>query len=254
VTTVGKIYDAINQTAPYASAMDFDNVGILVGDREQPVEKALICLDITEQTVEEAKEVQAQLILSHHPVIFHPMRRLSGSSLPYQLAAAGISALCSHTNLDLCPALGTNLELGKALGLSAVGGELEESGGYILYGGVLPKPMSSKEFAAFVKEKLQAKSVRFTQGREIRKVFFCSGAGGDYLETAAQKGADAFVTGELKHHEALLAASLGITAVEAGHYETEKPFCKGLLQYLQPRFPQVTFVLSQKEESPVDSL
>ncbi len=252
MTTIGNLADAIDKAAPFSSAMEFDNVGILVGERSAEVRRALLALDITGQVIREAKELEAQLIISHHPVIFHPLKTLEPQSAPYQLAKEGIGALCCHTNLDLSPELGTNIALANCLELQNIRGELPCSEGYILYSGELREACTPLEFARFTKRKLQSGSLRFYQGeRNIRRVFFCTGAGGEYLLPAAQKGADAFVTGELRHHEALLASSLGITVLEAGHYETEKPFEGLLAAYLRNRFPEVQFFCSQKERPPL---
>ncbi|WP_347129340.1 Nif3-like dinuclear metal center hexameric protein, partial [Neglectibacter timonensis] len=104
----------------------------------------------------------------------------------------------------------------------------------------------------YVKEKLKASGLKYHPGsRLVRRVFLCSGAGGEGLSFAAAQGADAFVTGELKHHEALEAAVRGITAVEAGHYETERPVVPFLAAYLQKKFPNVEFICSSAEQPPM---
>ena len=116
MNTVGEIYRFIDEIAPFHTAMDFDNVGLLVGDEKQAVDRALVALDITPAVVEEASACGAQLIVSHHPVIFTPLRRLTAGSPPFLLAQKGISAICAHTNLDLA-AGGVNTCLGEALGM-----------------------------------------------------------------------------------------------------------------------------------------
>ena len=114
--TVGEIYAAMDGIAPFSSAMDFDNSGLLVGDASMPVERALLALDITLPVIEEAAALGAQLIISHHPVIFHPLRRVETDSPVYQLAKNGLGAICAHTNLDIAEAYGVNEALAKTLG------------------------------------------------------------------------------------------------------------------------------------------
>ena len=99
MTTVGEIYQEIDRWAPFATAMEFDNPGLLVGDPETPVEKVLLALDITAAEAAEAASLGCGLIVSHHPVIFHPLRRLGTQDAPYLLARDGIAAVCAHTNL-----------------------------------------------------------------------------------------------------------------------------------------------------------
>ncbi len=251
MAVVQEIFDVIDQVAPFSQAMEFDNVGLLVGDLACSVSKVLLALDITPEVVAEAEEVSAGLVISHHPVIFHPLKRLDAQSVPYLLAEKGIAALCCHTNLDLSQKVGVNVALARRLGLEEIKGELACGSGYILYSGMLREAMAPETFAAYGKERLNSDRVRLVPGqREVRKVCLCSGAGGEYLAQAAQAGGDAFLTGELRHHEALEAAALGITALEAGHYETEKPFGELLASYLSEKFPQTEFLLSKREKPP----
>ncbi len=112
---------------------------------------------------------------------------------------------------------------------------------------------SPEEFADLVKQRLGRKTVGLIPGKTpIRKVFLCSGAGGDYVSFAACRGADAYLTGEMRHHEALEAARTGVTCVVAGHYETEKPFAEFLISYLKKRIPSTAFLPSQAERGPVE--
>ena len=117
------IYDIINAVAPFSTALDFDNVGLLVGDGKTVVTRALLALDITPNVVAEAASMNANLIISHHPVIFHPVKSLGPQDMPYQLASRGIAALCCHTNLDLSPVCGVNVALGSKLGCGTCGGK-----------------------------------------------------------------------------------------------------------------------------------
>ena len=117
MASVQEIYEYINSFAPFAEALDFDNPGLLVGDGGQTVETALLALDITAPVVEEAVQKGTQLIVSHHPVIFAPLRKLKKNSVPWLLAQHDLSAICAHTNLDMASDSGVNVALSQALGM-----------------------------------------------------------------------------------------------------------------------------------------
>lgn len=245
------IMDIINAVAPFDSQLPFDNSGLLVGDGSAQVTRALLCLDITEAVIQEAAALNANLVISHHPVIFEPLRTLSGREPAYLLARNGIAALCCHTNLDLSPVCGVNVALASRLGLRNVRVEDVFGEGSVLFSGELAEPLNPEDFARLVRSRLNAGAVRLVPGEgTVKKVFLSSGAGGGEVRHAACRGADAFVTGELKHHEAIEAAGLGMTCVAAGHYETEIVFREFLAAYLKKRFPDTGFLLS-KAERPV---
>ena len=117
MTKIRDLYEYIDSFAPFRSAMSFDNVGLLVGDGEREVTKVLVSLDITRETVAEAAALGAELIVSHHPVIFEPLRTLAPGDVPYELAKVGIAAICAHTNLDLSESFGVNTCLAAAVGI-----------------------------------------------------------------------------------------------------------------------------------------
>lgn len=249
------IYDIIDAVAPFSTALDFDNAGLLVGDGNTIVTRALLALDITPAVVAEAASMNANLILSHHPVIFHPLNSLGPQDVPYQLASRGIAALCCHTNLDLSPVCGVNVALGSKLGLRNVRREDVFGEDCVLFSGDLEEPLEPQAFAALVKEKLSAPAAKFCPGQgKVQRVFFCSGAGGEYVHQAACRGADAYLTGEMKHHEELEAAQSRLTCVAAGHYHTEKVFGEFLASYLRKRVPDTAFLLSQAEAAPMGAL
>lgn len=250
MTTIDEIYRYIDGFAPFRTALSFDNVGLLVGSGETPVQRVLLALDITAEVVEEAAEKDCQLIISHHPVIFQPVRRLSAESVPYRLAQAGIAALCAHTNLDLSPE-GVNTALAAALALQDVRAlcrHTPECGGdplaYAVYG-VLEQADTPRQFATYVKLTLSCEGVRWIEGNKpVKTVALCSGAGGDMVFEAAAQGIDAFVTGEIKHHELLAAREAGLTVVDAGHFKTENVVLPPLAQRLQKQFAGVAFSIA----------
>lgn len=232
--TVHEILEYIDSRAPFATAEEWDNPGLLVGSGTQPVSRVLVALDATDGALKTAKAVGAELILTHHPVIFTPLRRLTGDSLPYRLAAEGIALIAAHTNLDKA-AGGVNDTLAQQLGLT----DVTVAADGITRIGVLPETEDPTAFARRVATALDA-PVRLGGRRPVRTVAVCGGSGGDFIPTLIGQ-ADAFVTGEVKHHQWLEAAE-DLTLVEAGHYATEVPVVDTLCEWLQEAFPALTVV------------
>ncbi len=236
MTTIRQIEDFCKKTAPYETADEWDNIGLLVGEESTAVDKALLALDITPGVIEEAAENGTQLIISHHPVIFEPLRYLEPGEPAYLLAKHGIAALCLHTNLDRAEQ-GVNTALANALGLKNT---TFYPADYLLVGEP-ETPADAKAYAAFVKERLDAPSVRFTDGK-VTRVAVSSGGGGEGVMLARQYGFDAFVTGEMKHHHYLWAVSHKIAAFDAGHYPTENVVMEPLGKLLAEAFPETEFI------------
>lgn len=227
------IYQYLDQIAPFELQMDFDNAGFLVGDREAEVGRVMVALDVTLDVVGEARRKKCQLIVTHHPLIFHPLKAVTPAD-PTQAVVAELirrntGLICAHTNLDLAPG-GVNDVLMDTLGVKTLGilekmGDRDGLGDYGLgRWGELPQAVEPKAFAAHVKKALGTRAVRAVPGtRPVKKVAVCGGAGGDMVEVAASLGMDAYVTADVKHHEFLAARALGITLLDAGHYATEDP-------------------------------
>ena len=234
--------------APFGTADEWDNIGLLAGSGDAEVSDVLLALDITADVVNEAKEKGAQLIISHHPVIFEPLRNIEPGTAPYLLAKYDIAALCLHTNLDRAQ-LGVNTQLAKALGLKNTTLYPDD---YIMVGEP-EKTMTADGFAAFIKERLGAPSIRYTDG-SVSLVAVSSGGGGGGVELYREYGFDAFVTGEMKHHNFNFAVERGIAAFDAGHYPTENVVIKPLRDMLAERFPSVRFGISERYGCPYKSL
>lgn len=241
MTDVGKIFDALNVFCPFEVHEPWDNVGILVGERAAEVRKAAVVLDITADAVKQAHVLGAQIVVSHHPVIFNAIKALEPSDPVYLLASFNMNAVCAHTNLD-CADGGVNDVLARCLELENVEKVLSnEAQTPILRTGELKSELSTEAFARYVVEKLGC-HVRFADGKRIiKKVMLCGGAGGEFFADAAAYGCEALVTGEIKHHEFLAASACGVTAVEAGHFETETPVVDVLKCYLEQAVPEVEF-------------
>lgn len=235
--TVQHIAEIMNRIAPKKFAEEWDNPGLLVGSPAARVEKIFVCLDVTDKTVRDAADFGADLIVAHHPIIFHAVKNFR-TDLPLgrkleTLIKNNISVFAAHTNLDSAPG-GVNDVLAEKIGLVDVKmfGDEEISLGRI---GRLPEKMSAKDFAEHVKKNLSAESVRLINAGdfEIEKVGICGGAGGDIIQKAKFFGAQAFVTGDVKYHEAQNAVETKIHVVDAGHFATEFPIVHALKNFLE---------------------
>ena len=249
MATVNDIYAFLNDLAPVRYQMDFDNAGFLVSDGSTAVERVLLALDITNEVIAEAAALHAQLIVSHHPLIFTPLRRATADDLTGRkvlaLARNGIAAICMHTNLDIADG-GVNDALMAALGAEVTGG-LEPSGtaddgSALTCGrvGRLLEPMALSDFLPYVADRLHANGLRYVDGgRPVQKLAVCGGSGGSMLDLAAQMGCDTFVTADLKYNHFEEAKYCGLNLIDAGHFETENPICDVLEGILREAFPEI---------------
>ena len=227
--TPQQVLEILQQLAPAELACHWDNVGLLV-DAGRPVTAIATALDITPAVVEEAALNGCQLIVSHHPVIFDPLKRLSAGEVPALLLQNGISAICMHTNLDAAEG-GVNDTLSDLLGIRDRRNFAENCGRI----GTLAKPVTAAQLAALCGEMLHTHCKFVEAARPIRTLAEVSGAGGSYLQEAIDLGADCFVTGEAAHHIALLAKQKGVGLVVAGHWGTEHPIARVLAEQLAAR-------------------
>lgn len=242
--TVKDIYNYIDSFAPFETALGYDNTGLLMGDSTTQVKNVLVSLDITEDVLNEAHSMGAELIISHHPVIFKPLKSINSNSIPYMLARLNLSAICAHTNLDLSPE-GVNICLAHTLGLENI--TLTDEGIAVGDLSANNNKLNSKQFAEFVKNKLNCNGVRYTNIKNsINRVSVGGGACGEYIYLAKSLGADAFLTGEIKHNHILESHNINLTVVDAGHYKTEDVVIDFLVQKLSEKFPNIVFLKSQK--------
>ena len=236
------IFEYTETFAPISSQADFDNCGLLMGDMEKEVKNVLLSLDVTPEVIEEAKALKADLIISHHPVIFSPLKALNSGSVPYLLAREDIAALCLHTNLDRARDCGVNICLAKALGLSQIELFPED----FIAVGAPERKLSVFDLAKEVKNTLNCESVEYILGEKIvERIAASSGAGGDGFIRAKELGADVLVTGEVKHHQLLKAHVLGVPIIAAGHFHTEDVAIQPLCEKLSQKFPEISFSKSE---------
>lgn len=242
MTTVKNIYDFINSFAPFDTQEEWDNSGHLVGDFRKEVKRVVLSLDCTKEVVGFAEDIDADLILTHHPVIFNGVKSIKGDTALYSMIRADIACISAHTNFDKAQC-GINHNLADMLELK----DTEQlCNGFVLVGS-LDEPMSMDDFAELVNQRLDCSGIRYTDtDRIISRVAVGGGACSEFMWDALAK-ADCFVTGDLKYHEMLDASQEGCAVISAGHYETENtPFLK-LKDKLEGVFGDVEFVVAQRE-------
>ncbi|MGN1419872.1 MAG: Nif3-like dinuclear metal center hexameric protein [Acutalibacteraceae bacterium] len=240
---VKDISDYINSFAPYATKCDWDNCGILIGKPDDEVKKIGFCLDLTSETLKEAINQGVNLMITHHPVIFKEKKNFLDDDLTFKAAVNHINIISAHTCFD-CADGGVNDVLCELLELYDTEKiESEECVLPMARIGSLKEEISSLDFASFVSKKLNT-TVRFVDcGNQIRKAAVCGGAGMSFLDEVINSGADAYVTGDISHHEMLEAKEKGITVVAAGHYETEYPAMNQLKKRISEKFDNIDCVL-----------
>ncbi len=245
------IANHIETLAPRHLACDWDNVGLLVGDMEREVKKVLISLDNDEHVVAEAERLGADMIISHHPIMFTPINRITESD-PQQrmirhMCRTNICHYAAHTNMD-CAIGGLNDYLAKKLGLSGAA-VIEETCDGAGFGRLaeLSKETTLESMISLCEERLNLDSVRYVGelDRKIRKIAVNSGSGSDILGECINLGVDLLITGDLKYTPAREAYERGIAVIDAGHYGTEVIFTELMKEYLEKEFYDIEFIISK---------
>ncbi len=244
--TVQDIYALLEQKAPIDLAEEWDNVGLLIGDAMAEVSSVVVALDVTDAVVETAVQNKAELVITHHPVIFDPLKSVPADSRVYRLIRTGVSVISMHTNADKTEG-GVNDCLCEKLGLSDV--EIAPDGMSRI--GKLPASMTAEVFASYVSQCLDT-AVRVKVGTDmIRTVALCGGGGADFVLPLLDK-ADAALTGEAKHNQWLSVPSTK-TLVDGGHYATEVAITDRFCEWLHDAFPNLNIIL-HKGEAPYKTI
>lgn len=251
--TVEQVLNYLNTLAPMSTAESYDNVGLLAGDSSEMITGIAACLDITEEIINEAVSKNANLIISHHPVIFHPLKRVLKGNPVYSLIQNRINAVAVHTNFDMCEA-GVNDALLELLGWesSCVIQQTQPTG--LGIGAIVDLPLgfTAKALAEHCKKALDLESVKYCDGSEhaITRVGVCSGSGGDLLMTAKSMGCQALLTGDVKHSVWIEAHNLGMALIDAGHYGTEKCASHRIAALVSRAFPEIPVFTTDCETEP----
>ncbi len=238
--TVNNILDYLKEKYPLDTACDFDNVGLLVGDGNSTVNKAVVCLDCDINAVNYAKEIGAELIVTHHPVIFNGIKAITAGSVVYELIKADVSVISMHTNLDIAVG-GVTENLCRAIGLTNVKP-------FVAHDGFLIREaecdiIGADALAEHIKSSLGGAVKYADGGREIHRVLVCSGSGGDFLTDVVDGGYDALISADIKHNVFIDALNCGVTVFDAGHYASENVVVKPLCRELSTAFDGVQFTV-----------
>lgn len=255
MATVADILTFVESLAPRSMKMDWDNVGLLCGRRDREVKKILVALDPFWTVIEEAMEIGADCIVTHHPLIFrNPLMTVNEDTetgrCVLTLIEQGIAAINAHTNYDLAPG-GINDVLARTLGLTDItvinpeGVDSEgRPYGLLRSGTVEELPLS--DFLSVVKENLHCDGLRYVDGgKPIRKVAVGGGSCADEMWDALAAGCDTFVTSDVKYNQFRTAFELGLNLIDAGHFHTENPAMPPLAEKLRAAFPGVEVVFSE---------
>ena len=228
---------------------EWDNGGLLLcPDRRKEVKRVLTCLDVTFSAIEEAKAQGCELVVSHHPLIFSPLKKINEDSIIGQkilmLLESGISLISLHTRLDGAVG-GLNESFAKKLGiLPEFSDPLLEEEPYIGGIGVLPAKYTPMELAGHISRVLSTPVKLYSAELDIQRVGYCCGSGKDLVKPCFHRGADAFIGGDIPYHTALDAVELGMTVIDCGHHGSEKDapvLLKNALQSLSNEFEIFAF-------------
>lgn len=259
---VKEVIAALEQFAPLPLQDDFDNAGLQIGLTEADVTGALLCLDVTEDVIDEAAERGLNLIVAHHPLLFHPLKAVVGRTYvercTLKAIQQGIAIYAAHTNLDNAVG-GVNYEIASRIGLKDV--ELltrREVNGIVCGAGVIGTlPQSEDELSFLSRMKaifgVQALQHNRLKGDPVRRVALCGGAGSFLLSDAIRAGADCFITGEIHYHD-FFGHDGEILMVSMGHYESEQFTPCIFERLLREQFPTLRVEHTRLNTNPIQTL
>ena len=233
------IMKVIEATYPKHAALEWDNVGLLVGRTEKEVKKIYVALDATDEVIEQAVAANADMLITHHPLLFSPLKKITDEHFiggrVVKLLQHDISYYAMHTNYDVCGMADISaaiLGLDGAETLEVTDKESMEGIGKV---GDFSGPMSLQSCGEFIKEKFQLDSVKVfgDLSSTVQRVAICPGSGKGMTELALEKNADVLVTGDIGHHEGIDAVAQGLAIIDAGHYGLEHIFIEDMANYLR---------------------
>ena len=261
--TVGDCVTNLEAIAPPELAEEWDNVGLLVGDRTEAVRRAMTCLTLTPEVAREAIESQVDLIVTHHPVLFRATKRLTADTVEgamlLSLARNQVAVYSPHTAYDSAHE-GINQQLAEDLGLKEIAPmrsyEEEDSVSDEVGGGrygKLVEPVSVAELVARVRDVMRAEGVPFVgdADRTVEKVAVACGSAAEFVPDAVRLGCDVLVTGEARFHSCLEARDSGLALILPGHYASERPAVESLAKRLDREWSGVEVWASRDERDPI---
>lgn len=253
--TKKQVLEALEELAPLSFQESFDNAGLQVGLVEEELSGALVCLDITEEVVAEAIRLGCNLIISHHPLVFQPLKRVTDASWQQRCVMTairnGITIYSAHTNLDNAVE-GVNYKIASLLGLRNLEwleDQSEHSGSGIV--GDLPDSENCNAFLSRLKSIFGVECLMHSEiNREtVKRIAVCGGAGSFLMDAARAKGADCFITGEISYHHYFDAD--GLLLVAMGHYQSEQYTMDLIRDYVLGRFPEARAVITSLNTNPI---
>lgn len=251
-----EIMQRIEKQYPKDAALDFDNVGLQAGRRDKKVQKILLALDATDKVVEQAVELNVDMLITHHPLIFSPLKHVTDEDFIgariLKLLRNDISYYAMHTNYDV---LGMADLAGDILGLEnmQVLDETTEDGSVgIGKLGETASVCTLRSYCEEMKQKLKLDCVRVfgDLDMQIHKVAICPGSGKSTIQSALNKGAEVLVTGDIGHHEGMDASAQGLNIIDAGHYGTEYIFVDDVAKFLKEQLENDVIILKAEESPP----
>lgn len=248
--TVKDIIDVLEKLSPPEAACSWDNVGLMAGDSNAQVSKVLVALDVDEDAIDKAAGCGADMIVSHHPLIFKGIKSVTTDSLTGRrliaLIRSNISCFAMHTNFDICGSMGQ--AAADALGLKdAVTLEVtrDDGNGLGKIADVADEPvMTAAQWAERIKKSFDIPNVKAFGDltRNVYRLAIYPGSGSDAIQTALEHNADLLVTGDIGHHAGIDAAAQGLAVIDAGHYGIEHVFIKFIADYIREKLPEITVV------------
>ena len=254
---IGDIVRPIEEFAPLSLQESYDNAGLIVGRLDDELQGGvLLAVDVTEEVIEEAIEKGCGLIITHHPIIFHPLKRLNSASVVERCVEMAIrnniALYACHTNLDSAPN-GMSWKVGEMLGLQdmEVLQPTAEGAGFGVVG-TLSQPMSEVDFLSQVKKNFSVETLRHSAllGREVKRVAICTGAGASLMREAKASGCDIYLTADLKYNDFYTPDS-HFVVVDMGHFESEFCVIAILFDILSKIFINFALHKSAQSKNPV---
>ena len=256
---IKEVVSALELFAPLPLQESYDNAGLQLGLTETEVSGALLCLDVTEEMVDEAVEKGCNLIVSHHPLIFHKLNRITEDDFVQRIVMKAIrrniTIVSMHTNLDNARG-GVNFKMADKLGLTDADFFASRTIEGVACGsgviGALPEPLSAERFIQKLKDVFHVSCAQCNHllSRPIRRVALCGGAGSFLLEDAVKANADTFVTGEMHYHE-FFGHDDEIQIAVIGHYQSEQYTNEIFKSIIEERCPEVRCFLTQINTNPI---
>lgn len=268
--TVKDITDAIEAFAPLSLQESYDNSGLIVGRSSDEVHKALLAVDVTDEVMDEAEREGCDMIITHHPIVFHPLKRFNSSNYVERCVERairkGIALYACHTNLDSAPH-GMSWRLAEMLGVGdlrvlqpaagAQAGEGDDAGTVAGFGvvGELKEPVPVLDFLRYVAEVTGAEGIRYSDivSDKVRRVAVCTGAGASLIGDARRAGADVYITADLKYND-FMTPDGALTVADIGHFESEYCAIRILFDILSKKMFTFAVRKSELSRSPINYL